>query len=481
MSIPTCLERMAQTLAYVWNNNITSPKIPGALGVIAPQDEAYMAAGLSGSLAGMRHSLPQITGDTRINGNRNLTRRIDEITRTIRWFRLAPPTGAFAYPKGQGKVLIDNIALTDIKILQKGDTWDSGLWGNKAFQSAPARTSRGLPNIPAVMAADTRYPGVVPFVVASKHPNGAVAVAALGRTLETHGGWIMPRANVTVYAGAPLGVPSANGSVLVGAFGQFAGLTVVWSTPPMGSATAQPQSQRKKSGVNVEENEAREQEDGVGRKRDGGLPTVWLQDLAGESAVDISERVAWCKDGAALYVPGDVFDTLGNYARAPRDLSDPGVAIAIGGVGTVARPRGSGGDGTSLACPVIPAPPPPPPSPPSPPAPPPGPGPAPPTPGPPIQPNDFNGTWMQQSGKPWLIEGIIVTNGGGDVHIVGKCSRGQKWDTCTGVILDNTLDVHCTGEAGSCAPLRGMQACEGGGGGGAASFLGHTLVQRDEF
>ena len=95
MSVATCLDRMARTLAATGASGARRPAVAGAAGVIAPQDEAYMSAGLGGSLAGMRHPLPQLLGDTRINGNRNLTRRIAEVTRATRWARLAPATGSY--------------------------------------------------------------------------------------------------------------------------------------------------------------------------------------------------------------------------------------------------------------------------------------------------------------------------------------------------------------------------------------------------
>jgi len=132
MSVPTCLDRFARTLAGAASNSSFAPAVPGALGIIAPQDEAYMAAGLSGALAGMRHPLPQLVGDSRINGNRNLTRRMDEVTRATRWFRIAPPTGVFA--SGSGAVLVDAVPLFDEKVLTKDDTWDSAYWGKGVNQ-----------------------------------------------------------------------------------------------------------------------------------------------------------------------------------------------------------------------------------------------------------------------------------------------------------------------------------------------------------
>eukprot|EP01043_Picozoa_sp_COSAG02_P025376 COSAG02_NODE_1424_length_12684_cov_13.471116_4_plen_706_part_00 len=404
-SVPTCLDRFAGVLAASAAQNRTVPVVPGARSVIAPQDEAYMAAGLSGALAGMRHPLPQLIGDTQINGNRNLPRRMDEVTRAVRWFRIAPPTGAYDYEtKAAGKVVLDPAPLTDSMTLNKSDTWYSGAWGRVLNQGAPARVVRGLDYLPTVVPADSTCAGVAPWVVASKHPNGALAVAALGRTLDSYGGWIMPRANVTLWAGAFVAEAS------IGVFGQFEALTVVW------------------------------QQDGKPATRHD----VWMQDLAGDKAVDVSEQVAWCDAGSgrtALFVPGGLIDEVGRSAQSsPTEISDPGILIKVlsssmsGSLGTKARP----------ACPAIPANPPvpPPPRPPTPPIP---PGPAPAPPGPPVTPTQLNGTWTQHSNLSPTID-VLVTNGGGDAKLFPH--DAGKWDAGTCVILDNVLDCHCTGAEG---------------------------------
>ena len=475
MSVPTCLERMARTLGAA-SDAATSASVGAAAGArallrpesppspegakggwIAPQDEAYIATALSGSLAAMRHPLPQINGDTRINGNRNLTKRIDEITRAVRWFRIAPPTGIYGYPgSNPGKMIVDPVPLTDTITLTKADTWYPKAWGT-IHQGAPARVVRELPYLPVVVPADSRYPGTKPWVLGSKHPNGALAVAAIGRTLDSFGGWIMPLANVTLFAGkgseaAYTGNSSAgstsnsNGgsasTVLVGVFGQFASLTIVWERE-------QPLlEQRAASGV-----------------RSGEPLTVWAQDLTLFTAVNITDRVAWCgPNSTTLFIPGRVIAEAGMQGQSPGDISDPGLVLAItqgappnAGVVEVLGSNGNGnGDAGTTAmprqrCPAgIPRPPAPPPPPP--PAPPPPPSPSP---GPPISPGELNGTWTQMSTLKSsnsngnsnnlhhpLID-IIVTNGGGDVTIIGH--NAGKWDHGTGVILDNNIDVHCFG------------------------------------
>ena len=147
LSVPTCLDRFAGilSLAATVQSKATRKGVPGSLGVIAPQDEAYVAAGLSGSMAAMRFPLPELTGDVRQNGNRNLASRVAEITRAARWARIAPPTGA--YDPNTRPVLLDPAALTDEKILDRNTTWWSPGWGKLVRQGAPARVTRGLAHL----------------------------------------------------------------------------------------------------------------------------------------------------------------------------------------------------------------------------------------------------------------------------------------------------------------------------------------------
>ena len=112
-------------------------------------------------------------------------------------------------------------------------------------QCAPAVVTRGLP-IPEV-----DVDGDPPFVIASRHPNGAVAVGALGR-MSPEKGYRSPEADVTLHVGD---IPG-----LIGIFGNYRSLTLVLDNP---------------------------------------LPKVriWGQDLAGDKAVDISEPVAVAGNG----------------------------------------------------------------------------------------------------------------------------------------------------------------------------------------
>lgn len=389
LSVPTCLDRFAGilSLAATVQSKATRKGVPGSLGVIAPQDEAYVAAGLSGSMAAMRFPLPELTGDVRQNGNRNLASRVAEITRAARWARIAPPTGA--YDPNTRPVLLDPAALTDEKILDRNTTWWSPGWGKLVRQGAPARVTRGLAHLPVVVPTD----GLLPWVLATRNPAGAIAVAAIGRTLESQGGWVMPRANITLFAGAPTQVQGA--SALVGLFGAVAALTVVWDAPPV-------------------ENPSQD-------------ARVWAQDLASDTAVDVTDSVAWCAGGTALFVPGAVVDRVGtgvDSAQPKGDISDPGILIAVEPATHGSSSPARGG----ALCPNIPKPPPPPPSP--------GPPPA----------RLLNGTWLQQSGTPPAKIDIVTQGDTGELAILGH--DAGRWDKGTGSYVGGEIDAVCTGPDG---------------------------------
>lgn len=59
-SVPTSLDRMVRTLEALNN----ARQYMHARSIVAPQDEAYRAAGFASAWAGMRHPEPQLTGDT---------------------------------------------------------------------------------------------------------------------------------------------------------------------------------------------------------------------------------------------------------------------------------------------------------------------------------------------------------------------------------------------------------------------------------
>jgi len=267
LSVPSTLDRVAQLLDGAQGH-------PEVTGLLNCEDEVSIAATLGCTMGIMRHPLvglrPSGDPDVFFAGPRQAKRRMDEVVRALHWQRIAEPYGA-----GLGYVKLDDAALTDDWVFQRGETWDTEVIGKEVRQGAPARVSRNLP-LPTV-----RSEGTPPFVIAGRFPNGAVAVCTLERTAKDKA-WFMPPADVT------LGAAGTRGPF--GIFGHYRTLTLNLDRPL------------------------------AGRR-------VFAQDLAGEKAIDVTRRVRI--HGSALTIPGPVIDEIGRRDGTPADLSDPGMVLAI--------------------------------------------------------------------------------------------------------------------------------------------------------
>ena len=267
LSVPTTLDRVAQILSGAQGH-------AEATALINCEDEVYIAATLGCTMGVMRFPLvglrPDGDPDLFFAGPRQCKRRMDEVVRALHWQRIAQP-----YAAGNGFVKLDSNVLTDDWVFQRGETWDSEVFGKDVKQGAPARVSRNLP-LPSVVADGGR-----PFVIAGKFPNGAVAVCTLERTLNDRA-WFIPQAEVTVDAGDAKGP--------FGAFGQYRRLTLHF-------------------------------DHAIGKCR------ILAQDLASDEAVDITKSVQI--SGGELVIPGSVIDKIGLSGATPGDLSDPGMVFVI--------------------------------------------------------------------------------------------------------------------------------------------------------
>lgn len=261
LSVATTLDRVAYLLQH-------GRVEQGARGLINCEDEPYLAAALGLAIGVMRHPGWQEIAGLDYDPAR-LRLRMDEVTRAVRWQRIAP---AFGLPAATAT--IDEQVLTDQWHFEPGQTWAEFVFGRTIAQSAPARVARNLP-LPRVYAD-----GEPPFVVASRHPNGAVAVATLPRTGA--GRLTTPPADVTVAIGS--------GAAPVGVFGVYRSLTLLLDAP-------------------------------LGERR------IWAQDLAGEQAHELTIGI----DGAATQItlPGEVLRAAGLAAATPGDESEPGVVLAV--------------------------------------------------------------------------------------------------------------------------------------------------------
>ena len=175
----------------------------GSRAVVSTEDSLYAGATLGCAYGIMRSALgrPKPGCDSDPSG------RLVEVKRAVRWSRLAP-----AFPATPGfEVRWSERTLSERTVVKSG-YWYAQMAGKPCVQEAPAVVSRGLP-LPDVSCA-----GEAPYVLAARHPNGAVSVAALPRH-AADGRWSAHRADVRMEARMDEGRP-------LGVFGRFGALTV---------------------------------------------------------------------------------------------------------------------------------------------------------------------------------------------------------------------------------------------------------------
>ena len=261
LSTATTLDRVVAVLSEVASR-------PDAKGIVNCEDEPYLAAAFGLMMGVMRH--PMALSETQAGvayDPYETRRRVDEVTRAVRWQRLAP-----AFAMNSAHVLVSPDRLMDRWRFSAGETWADWVIGTTVGQSAPACAARGLP-LPEVSGVDR------PFVIASRNPNGAVSVASLPRVDATRGRY-EPLSEVT------LTVPAD--TRLVGVFGRYALLRL--------------------SGIT-------------------NVKRVLAQDLAGDSAEDITTEVTLGR--GPLQIPGKVLARCGLSAASPGDISSPGVVLQL--------------------------------------------------------------------------------------------------------------------------------------------------------
>ena len=272
---------IAQTLSRVVTQ-LPFKAEPPAKGIINVEDEMHLGAALGCAVGVMRHSfagdLPSGRQDFAFPPvTRDVKRCMDEVVRAVRWHRIAP-----AFAVGANLVAISPEKLTDTFLFQKDESWRYEV-GKKVSETAPAAVTRGLP-LPLVTLATGE---IKPFVVASRNPNGAVAVATLGRTLGSTAEdrqWITGEvADVALQVGRNSGP--------IGVFGRYHSLTLVFDKPI----------------------------DGL---------QVLAQDLAADNAENITDLVRIA--GNQMIIPGSVIDRIGLSAATPDDKSEPGLVLVIG-------------------------------------------------------------------------------------------------------------------------------------------------------
>lgn len=266
---PVTIDRVARLLPFSRSDE--------ARGLINCEDEPYIAVGLGCAIGVMRHPFVGTLPDGRPDdvfptAVRNLKRRLDEVVRAVRWHRIAEPFGVDADCR------IDNVRLHDYWTYHQGESWAPHNEGEAVRADAPARISRRMP-LPEVMSSDDDRP----YILASRYPNGATALAAIGRTLDRS------------YVSRPVDVRIEvdDWQAPIGLFGVLGNVIVHFSSP---------------------------------------LPTtnrlrVLAQDLKADRATDITAQVRILPDRVIL--PATLVRRVGLSAASPGDLSDPGLVIQL--------------------------------------------------------------------------------------------------------------------------------------------------------
>lgn len=279
MSIPMTMEKIAGL-------SDVSDIQEGCMGLINCEDEAYIAAAGGFAMGIMRHPYHDVFVDGRADMSfpalhRNLKTKIYEITRAVRWHRIAP---AFAFDTKH--ILIDEKHLQDTWHLQCIEEEIESWWLNMPLirdslrdhviaKTAPARIARNC-KLPTVQADKN---GNTPYVIAAKNPeSGAFSVATLGRTMQRQ--YEIPQCAVSVDIG---------NADTVGVFGEYESLIM--------------------ENTHI------------------GVRRILMQDLADDHAYDITEQVTI--QDHRIVIPGELIHKIGTISQPKEDTSEPGVIIRI--------------------------------------------------------------------------------------------------------------------------------------------------------
>ena len=191
---------------------------------------------------------------------------IDEVKRALAWRRVAPVFGA----RRDFATTVSRERICASYPFRRGQGWAAFAWGREIHQTAPMVIARGTP-LPEVACREEKRP----FVLACRHPNGALAVAVLPPLSQNEAP--TPRTAVTLAETLACGVP-------VGVFGEPEAVTL---------------------------------KDGL-----GSAARLFVRDLLGGRAEEITAAVVR-RDGRGT-IPGDV---LARGRVKSTDGSMPGVLL----------------------------------------------------------------------------------------------------------------------------------------------------------
>lgn len=241
------------------------------------QDDCNIAAALGLLVAVKRHPMktPRIYKGKdfhlQISGERHVDQRLNEMDRLALWQRIAPPM-----PAGYGTYQFSKHNLVDSIVFQESDTWFKSTHGNMVRQSAPAIMTRNI------VLPDVNCKELAPYVMASKFPNGAIAIATEGRVMPNQS-WIHPKADINL-KDAEINKP-------IGIFGHYEFLTIQFV-------------QNLPQGI-----------------------TIYAQDLLSKKAIDITQKVTI--QDKSIKITGHLIDEIGTMENDAYDISVPGMVIKI--------------------------------------------------------------------------------------------------------------------------------------------------------
>lgn len=277
MSIPMTMEK----LRVFFNSE---PPKDGFKGIINCEDEAYMAASLGCTMGIMRHpyvgSLPNGKPDPSCPDlHRRIKTKIAEVTRAVRWHRIAPAFGVDKY-----NTYFSEQTLTDSWHFKDMDAEIEGWWFktdmiNSCFKDG-VLTKQGMAAISRNISLPKVIPdgkGDIPYVTASKNPNGVISIATCGRTRERQY-WI-PLCSIEINGGM---------ADTFGIFGEYKELIINFD---------------KERSVNK----------------------ILAEDLAGDYAYDITDKVKFT--GNKVIISGDIIHNIGTSEQEIDDTSEPGMVL----------------------------------------------------------------------------------------------------------------------------------------------------------
>ena len=277
MSVPMTVNKLAELLANA------RPADQDCAGLLNCEDEVYTAAAGGFVMGVMRHPLHGALPDGRADMSfpavhRDLKSKMQEVVRAVRFHRIAP-----AFDAGACEVFIDTEALTDTWRLECPEEEIEAWWfKHPAFANitektlritAPARIARGCVAPRVTPDADGR----VPYVIASRNPNGVFAIATLGRTEG--------RRYAIPHCAVEFAVADAD---TVGVFGEYASLTL---------------------------------------KTDRRPARILMQDLADSAAYDVTDSVTFAE--GEICIPGELISHIGRVSQPASDTSEPGALVRL--------------------------------------------------------------------------------------------------------------------------------------------------------